>query len=116
MDEIKPYIQGVRMVHQDNGTRHLILVTLNDMWADVLLHTLGNKVVLRYTYDGYDITFYLVFELPHIDKMFTVAVNASSETKKWLQWIDAKTVTAIWVAYRDGKGGIVPFGRQISLA
>ena len=115
MDEIKPYIQGVRMTNQDNGTHHLILVTLNDMWADVLLHTLDDKVVLRYTYDGYDITFYLVFELTHIDKIFSVPVNASSETKKWLQWIDEKTVTAIGVAYRDGKGGIIPFEKPVRL-
>ncbi|WP_426671277.1 hypothetical protein ACPPVU_08580 [Mucilaginibacter sp. McL0603] len=116
MDEIKPYIQGVRITRQDNGTYHLILVTLNDMWADVLLHTLGDKVVLKYTYDGYDITFYLVFELPHIDKMFSVPVNASSETKKWLEWIDEKTVTAVRVAYRDGKGGVVPFGKPVGLS
>jgi hypothetical protein len=116
MDEIKPHIQGVRMSHQENGAHHLILVTLNDMWADVLLHTLGEKVVLGYTYDGYDITFYLVFELPHIDKMFSLPVNASSETKKWLEWIDEKTLTAIRVAYRDGKGGIVPFGKAVELS
>jgi hypothetical protein len=115
MDEIKPYIQGVRMTHQDNGTHHLILVASNDMWADVLLHTLGDKIVLKYTYDGYDITFYLVFELPHIDKMFSVAINASSETKKWLKWIEEKTVTDLWVAYRDGKGGVVPYGKSVRL-
>jgi hypothetical protein len=104
------------MSRRNNGTHHLILVTQNDMWADVLLDTLGDKVVLKYTYDGYDVTFYLLFELPHIDKMFSVAVNASSETKKWLEWIDEKTVTAIWAAYRDGKGGIIPFGKPVSLS
>ena len=104
------------MTLRDNGTQHLILVAQNDMWADVLLHNLGDEVVLRYTYDGYDITFYLVFELPHIDKVFSVPVNASSETKKWLQWIDGKMVTAIWVAYRDGKGGLVPFGNPVRLS
>ena len=115
MEEITPEIQGVRMTSQNNGTHHLILVTLNEMWADVLHHTLGDQVVLGYTNDGYDITFYLVFELSHIDKLFRVPVNASPETKKWLNWIDEKLVTNIRVAYRDGKGGIVTFGKAIRL-
>src|ERR1700753_637578 len=112
MDEIKPYIQGVHMSHKENSTHQLILVTTNDMWADVLLHTLGHQVMLKYTYDGYDITFYLVFELPHIDKLFRVPENALPETKKWLGWIDEKKVTELRVAYRDGKGGIVPYGKS----
>jgi hypothetical protein len=103
------------MTNKDNDTHHLILVTLNAMWADILHHTLGNKVVLGYTYDGYDITFYLVFKLLHIDKMFRVAVNASGETLKWLNWIDEKKVTDVWAAHLDGKGGIVPFGQSIRL-
>ncbi len=115
MEEIKTKIRGVRITNQDNGTHHLILVTLNEMWAGILLHTLGNKIVLRYTYDGCDITYYLVFELPDIDKMFRVAVNASGETLKWLNWIDKKTVTDVWAAYTDGKGGIVPYGTSIRL-
>ncbi|MDB5022493.1 MAG: hypothetical protein JWP78_248 [Mucilaginibacter sp.] len=115
MDEIQPKIQGVRMISQDNGTHHLILITLNAMWADILHHTLGNQVVLGYTYDGSDITCYLVFELVHIDKLFRVAINASGETLKWLNWIDQKMVTDIWAAHLDGKGGIVPFGQSISL-
>jgi hypothetical protein len=115
MDEIQPKIQGVRMTSEDNGTHHLILITLNAMWADVLHHTLDNEVVLGYTYDGSDITFYLVFELLHIDKMFRVAVNASGETLKWLNWIDEKLVTDVWAAHLDGKGGIVPFGQSIHL-
>ena len=108
-------MQGVRMSHRDDGTHQLILVTVNDMWADVLLHTLGDEVFLKYTYDGYDITFYLVFELPHIDKFFTVPVNALPETKKWLEWIDGKRVTNLSVACRDGKGGLMPFGKLIKL-
>jgi hypothetical protein len=114
MDEIKADVQGIRMSTQNDDTHHLILISLNAMWADILRHTLGDSVVLRYVYDGYDITYYFVFELPHIDKMFRVAVNATSETRKWLNLIDEKRVTAISVAYRDGKGGIILFGKPVS--
>ena len=115
MEEIKLDIKGVRMTNQDNGGHHLILVVLNAMQADILKHTLGDHIVLGHIYDGHDITFHLVFELPHINKLFKVPVNASAETKKWLEWIDENLVTNIWVAYPDGKGGIIPVGPPIPL-
>ena len=115
MEEISPNIQGVRMASRDNGTHELILIAPNAMWADVLLHTLGERVILSYSYDGADITFYLLFELPGIDKMFKVAVNAFAGTLQWLTWIDEKTVTDIRTCYRDGKGGLILFGAPISL-
>jgi hypothetical protein len=70
---------------------------------------------LRYTYDGTDITFYLVFEISHLNKMFIVPTNATSETKKWLAWIDTKQVTTVGVGYPDGKGGILPFREPIQV-
>jgi hypothetical protein len=89
------------------------LIALNELWADILHHTLGSEVVLQYRYDGSDITFYLIFELPHLNKMFSVPVNATTETKKWLTWIDAQQVTTVGVGYTDGKNGILPFGTPI---
>jgi hypothetical protein len=112
MDEIKADIQGIRMINQD-GEHQLVLVALNEMWADVLRHTLGGSVYLKYLYDGYDITFYLIFELPAVHKMFKVQVNATAETRKWLSLIDNKKVTAIRVAYRDGKGGPIFYGEPV---
>ena len=116
MEEIHPKVQGVRMSSRDNGNHLLVLITLNELWSDVLLHTLGSEVNLSYKYDGTDITFYLVFHLPHIDKCFKMPVNASSTTKKWLNWIDERTVSAVWVAHRDGKGGNVPVGKAVKVS
>jgi len=114
MDELKVDVQGIRMTAQNDGRYHFILIALNEMWADILRHTLGDNIVLKYVYDGYDITFHLVFELPGINKMFRIPVNASIETRKWLNLIDEGIVTGINVAYRDGKGGIIPFGKPLS--
>lgn len=115
MEEINPSIQGVRMARQPDGGYRLILVASNEMWADVLHHTLGNEVMLGYTYDRTDITFYLVIELSHIGKLFRVPVNANSGTLDWLNRLDERTVSGISVAYRDGKGGIIPFGAPLSV-
>ena len=113
MEEINPNIQGIRMSKLPDGTHNLILVASNEMWADVLHHTLGKQVGLGYTYDGNDITFYVVVELPHIGKLFRVPVSVHSGTLNWLSRIDEKTVTGISVAYRDGKGGAIPFGETV---
>ena len=113
MEEINPNIQGIRMARQPNGTHHLILIASNAMWADVLHHTLGKQVVLDYTYDGNDITFYMVVKLPHIGKLFRVPVSVHSGTLNWISRIDEKTVTGISVAYRDGKGGAISFGETV---
>lgn len=114
MEEIKIEVQGIRMAAQIDGTYRLILIALNAMWADILRHTLGDSVVLGYSYDGYDITFYLVFQLPGIGKMFSTPVNASVETRKWLRLIDEKKLTSINVAYCDGKGGTILFGKPVA--
>lgn len=116
MEEIHPNIHGARMSSRSNGTHQLVLVTLNELWADVLLHNLGSEVALRYSYDGADITFYLELQLPHMDKLFKIPVNASTATLKWLNWIDEKAVTAVWVAHRDGKGGIMPVGKPVQIS
>ena len=113
MDEIKVDVQGIGMAAQMDGTHHLILIALNAMRADILRHTLGESTLLGYNDDGYDITFYLVFKLPGINKMFRVPVNASTDTRKWLTLIDLGTVSAIHVAYRDGKGGTILFGKPV---
>jgi hypothetical protein len=115
MQEIKLHIQGVSMTRQPNGEHHLLLIAPNSMEAEILQQTIGNQVFLSYTYDGSDVTFYLVFQLPHINKLFKIAVNALPETLKWLNYIDDKKVTAIRIAYRDGKGGIIPFGGLIGI-
>jgi hypothetical protein len=115
MDEIKADVQGIRIIDK-NGVHHLVLIALNELWAGVLLHTLGKEVNVKYQYDGSDITFYLVFELPGIDKMFKVPVNATSETRKWLNLIDGKKVNAIKVGYRDGKGGMLLYGNPVAVS
>ena len=114
MEEIKADVQGIRMINQD-GMHQLVLMALNELWADILLHTLGKAVHLRYQYDGNDITFYLLFELPGINKMFKVPVNATVETRKWLSLIDDKKINAIRVGYRDGKGGMLLYGEPVAL-
>ncbi len=115
MDEIKADIQGIRMINQD-GTYQLVLMALNELWADILLHKLGQSVHLKYQYDGGDITFYLLFELPGIDKMFKVLVNATAETRRWITVIDNKKVNAIRVGYRDGKGGTLLYGKPVTVS
>src|SRR5690349_17292362 len=87
MDEIKADVHGVRMISKV-GMHQLVLMALNELWAGILLHTLGKAVHLKYQYDGSDITLYLLFELPDINKMFRVPVNATTETRKWLSLID----------------------------
>jgi hypothetical protein len=115
MEEINPNIQGIRMARRADGTHHLILIASNALWADVLHHTLGTSVLLGYTYDGNDITFYVVVELPHIGKLFRVPVSAHSGTLNWISRIDEKIVTGISVTYRDGKGGAIPFGQTVQV-
>jgi hypothetical protein len=114
MEEIKADVQGIRMINQD-GNYQLVLIALNELWADVLLRTLNDTIRLSYEYDGSDITFYLLFELSGINKMFKVPVNAMVETRKWLSLIDDKKVNAIRVGYRDGKGGILFFGEPVAI-
>jgi len=113
MEEIKVDIQGVRMTSNNGGTHQLVLIALNELWADVLGHTLGEAVRLDYAYDGYDITFYLMFELPGIDKMFKLQVNATTETRKWLSLIDDQKIITIRVAYPDGKGSPIYYGKPV---
>jgi len=115
MNEIKVDIQGVRMINKD-GVNQLVLMALNELWADILLRTLGKAIYLKYRYDGNDITFHLLFELPGIDKMFKVPVNATSETRKWLKLIDDKKVNAIRIGYRDGKGGMLLYGEPVVIS
>lgn len=115
MDEIKADVQGVRMTNR-SGVYQLILMALNNLWADILLQTLGSSVQLKYLYDGNDITLYLLFELPDIDKMFKVPVNATAETRKWLSLIDDKKINAIRVGYRDGKGGLLLYGEPVAVS
>ncbi|MDO3626630.1 hypothetical protein [Mucilaginibacter sp. BT774] len=112
MDEIKADVHGARMINK-YGAHQLVLMALNEQWAGILLHTLGKAVRLKYQYDGSDITFYFLFELPDINKMFSVPVNATTETRKWLSLIDGNEVTAIRVGYRDGKGGLLLYGEQV---
>jgi hypothetical protein len=114
MDEIKADVQGIRMISQC-GMHHLVLMALNELWADILLRNLGNEVHMKYRYDGNDITFYLWFELPRIDKMFKIPVNATVETRKWLSLVDDKKINAIRVGYRDGKGGMLLYGEPVAL-
>ena len=114
MDEIKADVHGARMINK-YGAHQLVLMALNELWAGILLHTLGKAVHLKYQYDGSDITFYFLFELPGINKMFMVPVNATVETLKWLKLIDDKKVTAIRVGYRDGKGGLLLYGDQVPI-
>jgi hypothetical protein len=114
MDEIKADVHGIRMIYRD-GAYKVILMTLNELWADILLHTLGKTVHLKYQYNGSDITFYLLFELPAIDKMFNVSANANAETRKWLSLIDDKKINAIRVGYRDGKGGMLLYGEPVAV-
>lgn len=115
MDEIKAEVQGIRMMKRD-GAHQLVLMALNELWADILLRTLGKTVNLKYQYDGSDITFYLFFELPEIDKTFKVSVNANSETRKWLGLIGDKKINAIRVGYRDGKGGLLLYGEPVAIS
>jgi hypothetical protein len=115
MEEISPIIQGIRMLGRGKDMHQLVLIAPNAMWADVLHHTLGQQVILTYTYDGAGITYYLRFELPGIGKMFKVAVGSFTQTLQWLNWIDEKTVTDIRVCYRDGKGGLIPYGATVAL-
>lgn len=114
MDEIKADVQGIRIINKD-GKHQLVLIALNELWADILLHTLGSSIHLSYQYDGSDITFYLLFELPDIVKMFKVPVNTTSETRKWLSLIDVKKINAIGVGYRDGKGGLLLYGEPVTV-
>lgn len=113
MQQIKVDVQGIRINSQNDGTHHLMLIALNAMWADILQHTLGDRVVLKYNYDGQGITFDVIFELPVINKTFSVQANANTHTLKWLNWIDDKKVTVIRVAFRDGKGGPILFGNPV---
>jgi len=115
MDEIKVNVQGVRMMRSD-GAHQLVLIALNELWADILLRTLGKTVNLKYQYDGSDITFYLLFELHDIDKKFTTSVNANTETRKWLEMIGDKKINAIRVGYRDGKGGLLLYGEPVAIS
>ena len=115
MDEIKADVQGIRMINRD-GNYHLVLMALNELWADILLRTLGKTVNLKYQYDGSDITFYLLFELPDIDKKFKTSVNANTETRKWLDMIGDKKINAIRVGYRDGKGGLLLYGEPVPIS
>ncbi|MBS1523584.1 MAG: hypothetical protein JST50_21460 [Bacteroidetes bacterium] len=115
MDEIKVDAQGIRLISK-NDTYQLVLMALNELWAGILLRTLGATVRLKYLYDGSDITFYLLFELPGIDKMFKVPVNATTETRKWLSLIDDKKINAIRVGYRDGKGGLLLYGEPMAVS
>jgi len=114
MDEIKTDVQGIRIICRE-GKYFLVLMALNELWADILLRTLGKTVHLKYQYDGNDITFYLLFELPDIDKKFKASVNANSETRKWLDLIDDKKINAIRVGYRDGKGGLLLYGEPVAI-
>ena len=98
------------------STYQLVLVAMNELWADILLRTLGSSIKLKYQYDGNDITFYLLFELPDINKMFKVTVNAMAETRKWLNLIDGKKINAIRVGYRDGKGGLLLYGELVAIS
>ena len=111
---MKADVHGIRIINQDDRYQ-LVLMALNELWADILLHTLGEAVRLRYQYNGNDITFYLLFELPAIDKVFKVPVNATAETRKWLSLIDDKKINAIRVGYRDGKGGMLLFGKPVTV-
>jgi hypothetical protein len=114
MDEIKANVQGIRMIKQ--GDMHqLVLMALNELWADILLRTLGGTVRLQYRYDGTDIIFYLLFELPDINKMFIVPVNATVETRKWLNLIDDKKINATRIGYRDGKGGLLLYNEPVAV-
>jgi hypothetical protein len=115
MDEIKADVQGIRMINRE-GNHHLVLMALNELWADILRLNLGKTVNLKYQYDGSDVTFYLLFELPGIDKTFTVSVNANAETRKWLNLIDDKKINAIRVGYRDGKGGLLLYGEPVAVS
>ena len=103
------------MISKDDSLQ-LVLMALNELWAGILLHTLGKAVRLKYQYNGNDITFYLLFELPEIDKMFKVSVNANTETRKWLSLIEDKKINAIRVGYRDGKGGLLHFGEPVAVS
>ena len=114
MEEIKADVQGIRMLNQD-GNHQLVLMALSELWAYVLLRTLNDAIRLGYEYDGSDITFYFLFELPRINKMFKVPVNATVETRKWLSLIDGKKVNAIRVGYRDGKGGMLFYGEPVAI-
>lgn len=114
MEEIKADVQGIQMINQD-GNHRLVLMALNELWADVLLRTLNDTIRLGYENEGSDITFYLLFELPRINKIFKVPVNATVETRKWLSLIDAKKVNAIRVGYRDGKGGMLLYGEPVAI-
>lgn len=115
MDQIKVEIQGIRVINRD-GTHQLVLMALNNLWADILLHSLGSSVRLKYEYDGSDTTFYLVFELPDINKLFKAPVNSTTETRKWLSLIDNKKINAIRVGYRDGKGGLLLYGGPVAVS
>jgi hypothetical protein len=114
MDQIKTDVHGVRIITQ-NGAYRLVLIALNELWADILLRTLGSSIHLSYQYDGSDITLYLSFELPDIGKMFKVPVNATSETRKWLSLIDDKKINAIKAGYHDGKGGLLLYGEPVTV-
>jgi len=115
MDEIKADVQGVRMINQ-NDVYQLVLMALNELWADILLRTLGGSIHLSYRHDGSDITFYLLLELPDIGKMFEVPVNATIETRKWLRLIDNRKINAIRIGYRDGKGGLLLYGEPVGIS
>ena len=115
MEEIKANVQSIRMTRQPDGSRHVVLVATNELQADILRHTLGDSISVRYSYDGSDITWYLIFELPRIQKMFRVPINANEATLKWMDWLDERSITAVRVAYYDGKLSIIPFGAPILL-
>ena len=115
MDEIKTDVQGIRIIFRE-GKYLLVLMALNELWADILMRTLGKTVNLKYQYDGCDITFYLLFELPDIDKTFKVSVNANAEPRKWLDMIGDKKINAIRVGYRDGKGGLLLYGEPVAVS
>jgi len=107
-------ILDIRIVPQSTGTNCVILVTESQLRADILKSTLGDELVLSYFQPNNDVKFYLNFEAFRIVKSnLIVAVEANPKTLNWMNWIDGKTVTDVWVGYPDGYGGVSFYGTSI---
>ena len=110
LKEIYPTISGIRLANVDNPLKHLIVLTVNDMNADIILNGLGKKVKLSYDYSESDNFFTLwVLNIDYSQK-FKVHISINETTEQIMGWIATNQISDLWIGYPDETGKVVPYG------
>ena len=113
MEEINYNIKGIQVTDQPNGTHHLILIAVNDAHASAIYLGLGNEVIIGYS--NADGLMHIQFELIDTQKFFRLQIIDKAKAVLWMDYIDAKTITDLWVGYHDKNGQICPYGLSTRL-